>query len=47
MRGHRRLTRARRAGRQVFLMRRQPVGDYMTYIDRYDYFPMPLPSWID
>ena len=31
----------------VFVMRRQPMGDYLSYFDRYDYFPMPLPSWVD
>ena len=32
---------------QVFMVRRNPFGDYLTYVERYDYFPMPLPSWVD
>ena len=31
----------------VFMTRRQPMGDYLSYFDRYQYFPMPLPSWVD
>lgn len=31
----------------VFMVRRNPYGDYLTYVERYDYFPMPLPSWVD
>ena len=31
----------------VFVTRRQPMGDYLSYFDRYEYYPMPLPSWVD
>ncbi len=31
----------------VFLTRRQPDADYMSYMEAYQYSPMPLPSWID
>lgn len=31
----------------VFLMNRMPFGDYLSYFERYDYFPMPLPSYVD
>ena len=31
----------------VFLMRRQPASDYIKYMDRYEYYPMPLPNWVD
>jgi len=31
----------------VFIMKRLPSGDYIKYMDRYEYYPMPLPNWVD
>ena len=31
----------------VFLTRRQPDADYLTYMEAYQYSPIPLPAWID
>jgi len=31
----------------VFLMRRKAIDDYLSYFERYQYYPMPLPTWVD